>query len=56
MPTRKKNVQRRPAIVKVTLSVEEKAVLAKAATRAGIPLSIYVRAAALKAAQDEAKP
>jgi hypothetical protein len=42
---------RRPAIVKVTLTESEKAILSRAAATAGIPLSIYVRAAALEKAQ-----
>ena len=38
-------------LIKVTVSEAEKAALAKAASAAGIPLSIYVRAAALEKAQ-----
>lgn len=46
---------KRMAIVKVSLTETEREILSRAATQAGIPLSIYVRAAALeKAAQ--AKP
>jgi hypothetical protein len=58
MPLKKKSVKavkRRPDVVKVTLAEAEKAVLAKAAGQAGIPLSIYVRAAALEKAQRETK-
>ena len=52
MPTRKKIVvKKRPGVIKVTVSAEEKATLARAAHAAGIPLSIYVRAAALEKAQ-----
>jgi uncharacterized protein (DUF1778 family) len=46
-----KKTSRRAEIVKVTLTGPEKAVLARAASAAGIPLSIYVRAAALEKAQ-----
>jgi predicted GIY-YIG superfamily endonuclease len=38
-------------VLRVTVSEAEKAALAKAASAAGIPLSIYVRAAALEKAQ-----
>jgi hypothetical protein len=58
MPTRKKivkTVKRRPDVVKVTLAEAEKALLARAADQAGIPLSIYVRAAALEKAQRDTK-
>jgi uncharacterized protein (DUF1778 family) len=51
MPIRKKIVKKRPGVIKVTVSEAEKAALAKAASAAGIPLSIYVRAAALEKAQ-----
>ena len=51
MPNHGKISSRRLSIVKVTLTEPEKAVLAHAAAAAGIPLSIYVRAAALEKAQ-----
>ena len=50
MPTDLKN-SKRLSIVKVTLTEPEKDMLARAAAQAGIPLSIYVRAAALEKAQ-----
>lgn len=51
MPNHGKVSSRRLSIVKVTLTEPEKAVLSRAAAAAGIPLSIYVRAAALEKAQ-----
>ena len=50
MPGSKKST-RRVDVVKVTLNEQEKAVLARAAAATGMPLSIYVRAAALEKAQ-----
>jgi hypothetical protein len=54
MPIRKKIVKRIPAVIKVTVSDAEKAVLAKAAAQASLPLATYVRVAALEKAQREA--
>ena len=50
MPGTKKSA-RRVDVVKVTLSEAEKAILARAAASTGMPLSIYVRVAALEKAQ-----
>jgi hypothetical protein len=47
--------ERRPYASRMTVSEPQKAVLAKAAVKAGIPLSIYVRAAALEKAQRDTK-
>ena len=51
MPVRHKTPDtKRSGVVKVSLTISEKAALEKAATAAGIPLSIYARAAALEKA------
>lgn len=51
MPRTDKSPSRREGVVKVTVSDQEKAALQRAADKAGIPLSIYVRAAALEKAK-----
>lgn len=51
MPKTNEISSRRTFIVKVTLTAPEQAMLSRAAEKAGIPLSIYVRAAALEKAQ-----
>lgn len=54
MPSSKKP-SRRMGVVKVTLTEAEKAILARAAASSGMPLSIYVRVAALEKAQSDGK-
>jgi hypothetical protein len=51
MPQEKKINVRRPEVVKVTLTDREKLKLQVAANAASMPLSIYVRVAALEKAQ-----